>query len=57
MGTGLLITKIEKRGYEYSTARNIHVTGWDYIQPPGPAPSWNAPAVFHSESNASNANF
>jgi hypothetical protein len=47
LGIGLLVTKIDKRGYEYSVDSNIRVTGWDVVQPPGPAPSWTAPAVFH----------
>ena len=47
VGTDQLVTRIEKRGYEYLTGNNLKVTGWDYIQPRGPAPSWNAPAVFH----------
>ncbi len=47
LGIGLLVTKIDKRSYEYSVDSNIRVTGWDVVQPPGPTPSWNTPAVFH----------
>lgn len=46
VGDHLLVTKIEKKGYEYSSVVNTDVTSWNCIQPQSPERTWEAPALF-----------